>query len=134
MVTGTSTFRVRCTSTGGGALDMEISGPNGYSSDISSNIQPVGTPRFLGSDSYTATTEVIHSGRHGDVYQCNATSVKSKTGSVTVEGSKFFIHQYINHQCFCSCCFSNHHFTETNKSHHSQSELDCFTDSLSGGI
>ena len=70
---------------------MDVSGPNGYSSDISSNIQPVGTPRFLGSDSYTATTEIMHSGRHGDVYQCNATSVKSKTGNVTVEGSGYFI-------------------------------------------
>ena len=42
--TGTSTFRVRCSSTGGRALDMAVSGPNGYYSNISSSIiQPVGT-------------------------------------------------------------------------------------------
>ena len=87
VVTGTSTFRVRCTSTGGRALDMDVSGPNRYSSDISSNIQPVGTRMYLGSDSYTATTEVISIGRHGDVYQCNATSIDSRTARVTVEGS-----------------------------------------------
>ena len=86
VVTGTSTFRVRCTSTGGRALDMDVSGPNGYSSDISSNIQPVGTRMYLGSDSYTATTEVISDGMAGDVYQCNVTSVDSRTGSVTVTG------------------------------------------------
>ena len=62
VVTGTSTFRVRCTSIGGRALDMDVSGPNGYSSDISSNIHPVGTRMYLGSDSYTATTEVTSNG------------------------------------------------------------------------
>ena len=87
VVTGTSTFRVRCTSTGGRALDMDVSGPNGYSSDISSNIQPVGTRMYLGSDSYTATTEVISDGMAGDVYQCNVTSVESNTGSVTLRGN-----------------------------------------------
>ena len=76
---GTSIFRVRCTSTGGRALDMAVSGPNGYYSDLSSDIEPVGTPRFLGSDSYTATTAVILDGMAGHVYQCNATSVASKT-------------------------------------------------------
>ena len=87
VVTGTSTFRVRCTSTGGRALNMDVSGPNGYSSDISSNIQPVGTRMYLGSDSYTATTEVISDGMAGGVYQCNVTSVASRTGSVTLRGN-----------------------------------------------
>ena len=91
VVTGTSTFRVRCTSTGGRALDMDVSGPNGYSSDISSNIQPVGARMYLGSDSYTTTTEVISNGMAGDVYQCNVTSVASRTGSVTVEGKSLFV-------------------------------------------
>ena len=91
VVTGTSTFRVRCTSTGGRALNMDVSGPNGYSSDISSDIQPVGTRMYLGSDSYTATTEVMSNGMAGDVYQCNVTSVASRTGSVTVEGKSLFV-------------------------------------------
>ena len=87
VVTGASTFRVRCTSTGGRALDMDVSGPNGYSSNISSNIELVGIRNFRGSDSYTATTEFISDGMAGDVYQCNVTNVASRTGSVTVEGN-----------------------------------------------
>ena len=66
---------------------MDVSGPNGYSSDISSNIELVGTRNFRGSDSYTATTEVISDGMAGDVYQCNVTSVASRTGSVTLCGN-----------------------------------------------
>ena len=90
VVAGTSTFRVRCTSTGGRALDMDVSGPNGYSSDTSSNIESVNTRMYLGSDSYTATTEVISDGMAGE-YQCNVTSVTSRTGSVTVQGKSLFI-------------------------------------------
>ena len=82
----TSTFRVRCASTGGRALNMAVSGPNGYESDISSYIQPFGIPSFLRNDNYTAATDVISTGREGDVYQCNITSVASKTGNVTVRG------------------------------------------------
>ena len=81
---GTGTFRVRCSSTGGRALNMAVSGPSGY--NLTSGIQPVGDRRYLGSDRYTATTGVILSGRDGDVYQCNVTSVASMTGSVTVRG------------------------------------------------
>ena len=84
---GTSTFRVRCTSTGGRALNMAVSGPNGYHSDISSYIQPVGTIMYLGTDNYTARTDVIPSGREGDVYHCNVTSVTSTTGNITVRGN-----------------------------------------------
>ena len=91
VVKGTSTFRVRCNSTGGRALDMDVSGPNGYSSDISSNIEPAGTRMYLGSDSYTATTEVISNGMAGDVYQCNVTSVASRAASATLRGKSLFV-------------------------------------------
>ncbi|CAI8013530.1 Receptor-type tyrosine-protein phosphatase F, partial [Geodia barretti] len=63
---------------------MAVSGPNGYKSDISTNIQPVGTPWFLSNDIYTARTEVISSGRDGDVFQCNATGLTSTTANVAV--------------------------------------------------
>ena len=97
VVTGTSTFRVKCTSTGGRALNMDVSGPNG-NTDISSNIQPVGTRRYLGSDSYTATTEDTFDGMAGDEYQCNVTSVASRTGSVIVEGNAI-------DTCNVICCY-----------------------------
>ena len=87
--TGTSTFRVRCSSTGGRALDMAVSGPNGYNSVISSSdIQAVGTRMYLGADNYTASTEIISSGSDGDMYQCSVTSVGDPvTGTVTLRGN-----------------------------------------------
>ena len=83
--TGTVTFKVKCTSTGGRALNMAVSGPNGYVSNLTDNIQHVGRRAFMGNDSYTATSGIIYNGRVGDVYQCNVTSVESNTGSVTVQ-------------------------------------------------
>ena len=68
---------------------MAVSGPNGYNSDISSYIQPVGPSYrlYLGADNYTSRTDVISGGRDGDVYCCNVTSVTSTIGNVTVRGS-----------------------------------------------
>ena len=89
VVSGTSTFRVRCSSTGGRALDMAVSGPNDYYSNIfSSNIQAVGTSMYLGADSYTGNTDVISSGSDGDMYQCSVTSVGDPvTDTVTLRGN-----------------------------------------------
>ena len=115
VVTGTSPFRVRCTSTGGRVLDMDVSGPNGYSSDISNNIEPVGTRMYLGSDSYTAATEFVSDGMAGDVYQYNVTSVVSRTGNVTVKGKSLFVSFISWILLFFSCC-SSHQFTGTNSS------------------
>ena len=81
-----ASFRVRCTSTGGRALDMTVSGPRGSTADISSRIQPVGDRRWLGGDQYTATTDPIPRGEHGDEYECNVTSSRSQTGRVSVRG------------------------------------------------
>ena len=86
VVSGTSTFRVRCSSTGGRALDMAVSGPQ-YNSVIS-NIQPVGTRMYLGADSYTGSTDIISSGSDGVMYQCSGTSVGDPvTGTVTLIGN-----------------------------------------------
>ena len=84
---GTDSFRVRCTSTGGRALDMTVSGPRGFTADISSRMEPVGNRRWLGSDQYTATTDLISGGEDGDEYECNVTSSTSTTGSVTLRGN-----------------------------------------------
>ena len=84
VVTGTSTFRVRCGSTGGRALDMAITGPQ-YNSDIS-NMQPIGTRMYQGADSYTGSTEIISSGSNGDMYQCNVTNFASNFSTATLIG------------------------------------------------
>ena len=81
----TLTFRVRCTSTGGRALNMAVSGPNGYY-DITDDIEPMSIPQFLSNDRYTARTGVISRGTVEDVFQCNVTSFASNTGSVTLRG------------------------------------------------
>ena len=44
VVSGTSTFRVRCSSTGGRALDMAVSGPQ-HNSDI--NVEPDGARSYI---------------------------------------------------------------------------------------
>ena len=83
---GTSTFRVRCSSTGGRALDMAVSGAQHNS--VISNIQPVGTRMYLGADSYTGRTDIISSGSDGDMYQCSVTSVGVPvTDTVTLRGN-----------------------------------------------
>ena len=84
VVSGTSTFRVRCSSTGGRALDMAITGPQ-YNSDIS-NMQPVGTRMYQGADSYTGSTEIISSGSNGDMYQYNVTNFASNFSTATLIG------------------------------------------------
>ena len=84
VVSGTSTFRVRCSSTGGRALNMAVSGPQ-YNSVIS-NIQPDGTRMYMGADSYTGSTDVISSGSDGDMYQCSVTSFESNVNTVTLIG------------------------------------------------
>ena len=80
---------MRCSSTGGKALDMAVSGPNDYYSNTSSSdIAPVGTRMYLGADNYTGSTDIISSGSDGDVYQCSGTSVGDPvTGTVTLRGT-----------------------------------------------
>ena len=85
VVSGASTFRVRCSSTGGRALDMAVSGPQ-HNSVI--NVEPDGTRSYLGADRYIGRTSVIQSGSNGDVYQCNVTNFASNFSSVTLIGNE----------------------------------------------
>ena len=80
-------FRVQCSSTGGRALSMTVTGPGGYNSDLTDNIQPVGTQNQTGSDEYSATTsDILTGGSDGDQYECIATSSTSNTDSVQLRG------------------------------------------------
>ena len=80
-------FRVNCTSTGGRAITMIVSGPDDYTSDLTNNIQPVGTQSWIGSDSYIATTsDIITGGNHGDRYYCMVTGSTSKNGNTLLKG------------------------------------------------
>ena len=76
-------FKVQCTSTGGIALSMSVTGPDDSNLD---NIQPVGTPEYKGDDIYTATTSDITEGNDGDIYECTVTGLTSETDSVVLRG------------------------------------------------
>ena len=80
-------FRVNCTSTGGRALTMIVSGPDDYTSDLTNNIQPVGSQSWIGDDIYTATTSDIITGwNDGDMYECTVTGLTPDTDSVELRG------------------------------------------------
>ena len=86
---------------------MTLSGPDGYSADISSRIQPDGDRRYLGSDVYTATTDVISGGRDRDVYLCNVTSSLSLTAITSLRGNiTFYQHRKAVSSMICSCTTS----------------------------
>ena len=89
-------FRVQCSSTGGRALSMTVTGPGGYNSDLTNNIQPVGTPARTGSDEYSATTsDIITGGSDGDEYVCTATGSTSNTDNVRVRGEDHTLSIYM---------------------------------------
>ena len=85
-------FRVQCISTGGRALSMTVTGPDGFNSDLS-NIQPVGDPQGIGDDEFSASTDVISGGRDGNIYQCTASNGVSSdpTNSVELRGNLYFL-------------------------------------------
>ena len=89
-------FRVQCSSTDGRALSMTVTGPGVVNSDLTSNIQPVGTPVRMGDDDYRATTsDIITGGSDGDEYVCTATGSTSNTGSVQLRGEDHTLSVYM---------------------------------------
>ena len=94
------TFRVRCTSSGGRALSMSVTGPGGFSEDLG-NIQAVGTPQRMGSDSFSSSTDITSEGSDGQVYECTASNGVSSdpTGSVGLRGDCWmYMHTHVNIQ------------------------------------
>ena len=81
-------FRVRCTSSGGRALSMSVTGPGGFSEDLD-NIQAVGTPQRMGSDRFSDSTDILPGGSDGQLYECTASNGVSSdpTGSVELSGT-----------------------------------------------
>ena len=65
---------------------MTVTGPGGYNSDLTNNIQPVDTPVRTGSDEYSATTSDIAGRNHRDEFECTATGSTSNTGSIQLRG------------------------------------------------
>ena len=86
---GRRTFRVRCTSSGGRALSMSVTGP-GFSGSLD-NIQADGPTERIGDDRFFATTNIISGGSDGQSYQCTASNEVSTdpTGSVQLRGDLF---------------------------------------------
>ena len=66
---------------------MTVTGPGIVNTDLTDNIQPVGTPDRMGDDDYRATTsDFVRGGSDGDEYVCTATGSTSNTGSVQLRG------------------------------------------------
>ena len=75
---------------------MTVTGPDGYNSDLTSNIQPVGAPARMGDDDYRATTsDFVRGGSDGDEYECTAISSTSDTGSVQLRGEDHTLSIYM---------------------------------------
>ena len=87
------TFRVQCNSTGGRALNMTVTGPDGFNSNLN-NIQVVDDPQSIGDDEYSAATDVISGGRDGDIYRCTASNGVSSdpTNSVELRGAYTYMY------------------------------------------
>ena len=80
------TFRVRCTSRGGRALSMNVTGPGDFTPKLD-NIQAVGTAQRVGNDSYIDTTDVISRQNDTDMYWCTASNgVSALRDNVKLKG------------------------------------------------
>ena len=64
------TFTVTCTSSGGTVLNSSLTGPNGLNLEL----EPVGTPQYMGNDTYRVTTTTLTGASDGDVYYCTASN------------------------------------------------------------
>ena len=64
------TFTVTCTSSGGTVLSSSLTGPGGLDLEL----QPEGTPQYMGQDTYRATTGTLTGGSDGDTYNCTASN------------------------------------------------------------
>ena len=84
-------FRVTCTSTGGRAVNMTVTGPDLLNSDLNS-IQAVGDPQGMGHDTFSASTAVVLGGRDRDVYQCIVSNSVSPGLGESVELTGWNIH------------------------------------------
>ena len=72
------TFKVQCTSRGGRALRMTVTGPGDFTPELD-NIQAVGTAQRVGNDSFYGTTDVISRQNDMDSYWCTSSNGLSFT-------------------------------------------------------
>ena len=77
-------FKVNCTSTGGRALTMSVSGPDGFSSNLK-QIKEMNTIRRMGNDNFCATTDIMSGRSNGDTFKCVASNGVSSDPTNIVE-------------------------------------------------
>ena len=77
-------LRVKCTSTGGKALNMTVTGPVGFNAHLN-HIEAVGDAKRIGDDKFAASTGVISKGEDGDIYQCTASNGVSSNSNSSME-------------------------------------------------
>ena len=78
-------FSVSCTSRGGRALSMSVTGPD-FSEDLD-NIRALSSqePEMMGDDRFFDSTDIISEGSDGQVYQCTASNGVSSDPTDSVE-------------------------------------------------
>ena len=96
------TFQVNCTSTGGRALNMSVSGSSGMVT--TTDIVSLGSPQRRGNDSFSTATNTITGGIDGDTYHCTASNGVSvpPTNTATLRGnyvavSVHYLKKYTGH-------------------------------------
>lgn len=101
-------FKVNCTSTGGRALTMSVSGPDGFSSNLK-QIKEMNTIQRIGNDDFCATTDTISGRSNGDAFKCTASNGVSSdpTNIVVLKGDLWILYfviqmKYVIHFLF-SC-------------------------------
>ena len=83
VVVDTASEELHCISTGGRVLSMSITGPHGVVSALS-NTQAVGSHRWMGNDSYSASGSIAGED-DGDTFNCTASNGVSSATSNIVE-------------------------------------------------
>ena len=87
------TFKVGCTSRGGGVLNMSVTGSGGFNTSLK-EIRQANFTRKKGNGSYIGTTDVILKKSNGELYNCTASNrVSIVMDSIELKGlSQPYVH------------------------------------------
>ena len=77
-------FKVNCTSTGGRALTMSVSGPSCFNFNLK-KIKNINIINQMGNDNFSATSNAISGRSNGDIFQCIASNGVSSDPTNVVE-------------------------------------------------
>ena len=79
---------MQCVTIGGRTLEIFVYSPHGLITDLTNSTEALGVTRRMGSDRFSARTEIITGGEDGDTYICRASNgvANAQNGSVELRG------------------------------------------------